>query len=132
MLIVAKKYAWLALLAVVSAWFLYVADASTSFQTCSADKENKQTEQSAEKNFPEVLRPFIVSARIKTDCIFVFLYDSRDALTAIATVFIALFTYTLYRATTEQASLTREALETTERAFVFLDGFTVELTTGTI
>jgi hypothetical protein len=127
MLTTAKKYGWLALITVISAWLLYVAAASTSFQICTADKENKQTEQSSEKNSSEVLRSLIVSARVKTDCIFVFLYDSRDALTAIATVFIALFTCTLYLATTEQAI---EALETTERAFVFLDGFTIELTTA--
>jgi ABC-type nickel/cobalt efflux system permease component RcnA len=84
MLTGAKKYGSLALIAVVGAWLLYVAVGSTSFQICTADKENKQTEQAAKKNSSEVLRSLIVSARVKTDCAFVFLYDSRDAITAMA------------------------------------------------
>jgi hypothetical protein len=117
MLTATKKYGSLALTAVVSTWLVYVAVGSTSFQICMADKENKQSEQASKKNSPEVLRSLIESARVKTDCAFVFLYDSRDAVTAIATVFIALFTLTLWRSTISNA----DAFMNSEGAQLWMD-----------
>ena len=49
---------------------------------------------------------------------------------AFLTLVLAVGTLFLWGAAREQARLTRESLETTERAFVFLDGFNVELTTA--
>jgi hypothetical protein len=118
MLTATKKYGSLALVTVVSAWLLYVAVGSTSFQICVADKENKQPEQASEKHSSEVLHSLIVNARVKTYCACVFLYDRRDAITAIATAFIALFTLTLWRATTEQGRLTTKAIELTRKEFI--------------
>ncbi|MGA7386293.1 MAG: hypothetical protein WBW81_16840 [Methylocella sp.] len=118
MLTATKKYGSLALVTVVSAWLLYVAVGSTSFQICVANKENKQPEQASEKHSSEVLHSLIVSARVKTYCACVFLYDRRDAITAIATAFIALFTLTLWLATTEQGRLTTKAIELTRKEFI--------------
>jgi hypothetical protein len=57
------------------------------------------------------------------------LYDYRDAATAVATIFIALFTLTLWRATVKLGESGQKSFEATERAFVFLDGVNYELTT---
>jgi hypothetical protein len=51
-------------------------------------------------------------------------------MTAIATVFIALFTLTLWLATDKLWRSGQTTFEATERAFVFLDGFDTELSTG--
>src|SRR5262249_8624947 len=42
---------------------------------------------------------YVVAARVNTECLFSFLYDNRDAVTAVATAFIAFFTFTLWWAT---------------------------------
>jgi hypothetical protein len=111
MLTTAKKYGLLTLIAVVIAWLLYVAVGSTSFQICIADKGDKQPKQSAEKNSPEVLGLLIASARVKTDCVFVVLDENRDAITAIATAFIAIFTFTLWRSSDQLFNVTKESTD---------------------
>jgi hypothetical protein len=116
MLTAAKKYGLLALIVVAIVWFLYVAIESTSFQICIADKENKQTDQSTEKQPSEVLRSFIVSARVRTDCVSNFLYDNRDAVTAIATAFISIFTFTLWRSTDRLWATAKDQIAAAENA----------------
>ncbi len=111
MLTTAKKYGLLTLIALVIAWLLYVAVESTSFQICIADKEDKQPKESAEKNSLEVLGSLVWSARVKTDCIFVVLDENRDAITAIATAFIAIFTFTLWRSSDKLFIVTKESAD---------------------
>lgn len=50
--------------------------------------------------------------------------------TAVATIAIAWFTWTLKRSTDRLWKAGKDALEVTERAFVFIDGFNPELTTA--
>src|SRR5262249_5556001 len=105
-----RKYLWFALIAAVSVWILYVAWNSTSFQACIADKQSQQSQES----LSELSRFFEMKARVGTDCLFVFLYQSRDAVTAVATAFIAIFTLTLWWATWGLLTHGREI----ERAYV--------------
>lgn len=49
--------------------------------------------------------------------------------TTLATIFMATFTFFLYKSTNKLWKASKDSLEQTERAFVFLDGFTPELTT---
>jgi hypothetical protein len=105
-----RKYLWFALIAAVSVWILYVAWNSASFQACIANKQSQQSQES----LSELLRFFEIKARVGTDCFFVFLYDSRDAVTAVATAFIAIFTLTLWWATWGLLTHGREI----ERAYV--------------
>ena len=105
-----RKYLWFALIAAVSVWILYVAWNSASFQACIANKQSQQSQE----NLSELLRFFEIKARVGTDCFFVFLYDSRDAVTAVATAFIAIFTLTLWWATWGLLTHGREI----ERAYV--------------
>ena len=111
MLTAAKKYGLFALTAIVIVWLLYVAVESTSFRICIADKEAKQPRQSAEKNSLEVLGSLVASARVKTDCIFVVLDENRDAIIAIATAFIAIFTFTLWRSSDQLFNVTKESAD---------------------
>jgi hypothetical protein len=113
-----RKYTWLALIMAVIAWLFYVAWNSMSFQTCVADKQSQQSKEPSKKSFSELSRIFIVTTRVKTDCLFVFLYDSRDAVTAVATAFIAIFTLTLWRSTHNLWALGRTTAERQLRAYV--------------
>ena len=60
--------------------------------------------------------------------------DHIDEITAVATtlatIFMATFTFLLSRSTNKLSEAGKDSLEQTERAFVFLDGFTPELTTA--
>jgi hypothetical protein len=67
--------------------------------------------------------PFVVLG------IIVILDGHNGLITAIATVFIAAFTIALTRASNRQAALTKEALVTVSRAFVFLENFEPTLST---
>jgi hypothetical protein len=57
-------------------------------------------------------------------------YDYRDAATAISTIFIALFTFTLWQATVKLWRSGQTTFEASRRAFVFFEGFDFELTTA--
>jgi hypothetical protein len=56
--------------------------------------------------------------------------DHNGSVTALAGVAVAVFTYLLKRSTDSLWKAGRESLETTERAFVYIDGFEIELTTA--
>lgn len=58
------------------------------------------------------------------------LESHNGAITAIATIFMAVFTWRLWVSTNRLWQSGERALTQTERAFVFLDGFNVELTTA--
>jgi hypothetical protein len=69
-------------------------------------------------------------ARAKTDCFFILLYDSRDAVTAIATAFIALFTLTLtlstrrlWVTTNTAAEKQEESIRILQRAYISTEPF---------
>jgi len=68
------------------------------------------------KQPPEFALPRITYARINTVCGARILYEYRDAVLAVATIFIALFTLTLWLSTRRSV----EVLPRIERAYVFL------------
>jgi hypothetical protein len=82
------------------------------FRECRASKQ--QTNQQTDKRFPDFARPYVLRSRVNTECFFSFLEHNRDAMTAVATAFIAFFTFTLWWATW---SLLRHGREV-ERAYV--------------
>jgi hypothetical protein len=77
---------------------IWILTTSSSFQTCTQEQTAAEREQTKE-NPP----PFVLSitnyAAICVRCSGHVIYEYRDAATAVATVLIALFTYTLYGAT---------------------------------
>ncbi len=90
-------------------WF--IGD-SSSFQNCVSDGENYNTYHSAKEGFPRL--PVTV---IYKTCVGKFINDNGSSITALSTIFIAIFTYTLFRATSglldaaeQQRADTRESL----------------------
>ena len=93
--ILKRIWPWV-LIALACLWLVYTAALSSSFQTCVSEKYLQQSNHQSEKKSPDfVSRAFVVS-RVNTDCLGTFLYESREAVTAVATAFIALFTLTLW------------------------------------
>jgi hypothetical protein len=77
---------------------LWILGTSSSFKTCKAEQAAANAEQRKENPRPFVLS-LADSAAICIRCAGHVLYEYRDAATAVATVLIAIFTYTLYGAT---------------------------------
>ena len=84
---------------------------STTFQQCVA--KNSSAPQSS---------AFGVTVDSYVRCTGEFIDDNGEAITALATIVIAAFTFTLWVATSRQGQLTKEALIADKRAFVFATG----------
>jgi hypothetical protein len=109
-----QRLAWTILIVIVLAWLGYTVHESKFFQECIASKQSQQINERTDRRFPEFARPYVTRSRVNTECLFSFLYENRDAVTAVATAFIAFFTFTLWWATW---SLLRHGREV-ERAYV--------------
>lgn len=109
-----RRLAWTALIFVVLAWLCYTALELSSVQSCVTNKQNEAAQEQTEKDFPEFVGPLIIGARVRTGCLGLFLYENRDAVTAVATAFIALFTFTLWWSTWSLLKHGREV----ERAYM--------------
>ena len=88
---------------------------SPAFQKCISGQPNSNNDTTAEKN-PPVL---VVELGLYAQCSGAFVDQHGSGITALATIVIAAFTGTLWRATSTQALLTKEALITDKRPFVF-------------
>jgi len=100
----------------VLAAFALIGTLSPSYQKCTADHErhDSQNEQ------PDLDKTIASSAYVPLFfvCEGAFVDENNGTLTALATIAIAGFTLTLWRATTKQAGLTRDAIELGNREFV--------------
>jgi len=109
-----------ALFVIICAVFLYFERSfSPTFQQCTSGQENSAQTSAAEK------QPSFFGTTVDTyvRCTGLFFENNSEAVTALATLIIAIFTFTLWRATSTQARLTREALIADKRAFVFAESF---------
>jgi hypothetical protein len=77
---------------------LWVCQSSSSYQACIANQTSARHEESKE-NPPVFFFTLADNAAVYARCAGHVIYEYRDAVTAVATVFIALFTYTLFAAT---------------------------------
>jgi len=106
---------WACFLFVLAA-FALIGTLSPSYQKCTADHErhDSQNEQ------PDLDKTIASSAYVPLFfvCEGAFVDENNGTLTALATIAIAGFTLTLWRATTKQAGLTRDAIELGNREFV--------------
>jgi hypothetical protein len=91
------------LLVLCSIWILGTA---SSFNACKANQTAAMSEE-AKENSPPLTRSVINRAAICARCAIHVVYEYRDAATAVATVFIALFTFTLWGATIKLADADR-------------------------
>src|SRR6266550_3861226 len=101
--------------AVLIAALAFIGSRSPSYQKCTAEHErhDSNNERSALKE-PIAGTPQIPLFLV---CEGAFVDENNGTLTALATIAIAGFTLTLWRATTRQAALTREAIELGNREF---------------
>jgi hypothetical protein len=107
----------------------WILETSSSLQTCVAKQTSAQTEQAKENNHSP---PFTLSTddkvAIHARCAGHVIYENRDATTAVATAFIAFFTFTLWRSTNRlwragerQLAHFKDTAERQLRAYVYLD-----------
>jgi hypothetical protein len=106
---------------------LWTITISSSFQLCEKNQQATSTQQT-QKHPPEFIFTVANHAAIYWRCGLHVIYDYRDAVTAIATVFIALFTFTLWQSTSglvaaaaTQSKDMQAAIEASNRSAVAAD-----------
>lgn len=97
--------------------------AMPAFQACAHRYSTSQ--RASEPDISE----FTAAVEAQTICSLRTIDRHNGIVAAIAGCVVALFTFTLWRSTEKLWKAGQDSLEATERAFVFLDGFNVELTT---
>jgi hypothetical protein len=100
-----------ALIAVALGWCCYVVWSTSFFQDCIASEKQRETPAQVKETTPEVAVSRVVVARMDAACALKSIYEYRDAVTAIATIFIALFTFTLWSATRNLWAVTKSAVD---------------------
>jgi hypothetical protein len=107
----------LALIALV-----WIVESSQPFQSCVNEAQYQAGEQSLKKRIAD----FSILARQRKDCLGALIHRNESAITALATIFIALFTLTLWQSTDrlweasdKQAQLTRDSLELARKEFEY-------------
>ena len=120
-----KTLAATAFLTVAAAIVIWVIQSSSGFQAC-AESQAKSYSQISEKKSPPLTLTLSNYASIRVRCAGHVFYEYRDTATAVATIFIALFTARLWFSTHRLWTVTRDTLshaeETAERqlrAYVF-------------
>jgi len=97
----------------VALLIVWAIPGSPSFQKCFNDSEHTKTYHQLYENGSGVTKG-IARVRLNIGCVL----ENNDLITAIASLLIAGFTWTLWRTTTTQAKLTREAIELGNREFI--------------
>jgi hypothetical protein len=121
-----KSIAFWAIVALVAFWIVCTSE---SFQYCIHERDNDKA-YSALYESPSIIRRAVIRLDINRACIGNFADKNQGSLIVFATFIVALFTFTLWRSTDKLWKAGNEALEVTERAFIFIDGFNTELTTA--
>jgi hypothetical protein len=96
---------------------IWILSSSSSLNTCKANQTAAQSEQ-AKENPPEFTLAIIDSATMYARCIGHVGYEYRDAITAVATAFIALFTLTLWWSTKAMMKATKRSVELAREEFI--------------
>jgi hypothetical protein len=111
-----KALQYLAAILVVACG-IWIFGTSSSFKACKAEQSAAKAEQRKE-NPP--LFAFVIAddAAIRGRCTAHVLYEYREFATAVATVFIALFTFTLWWSTKGMMKATKESVDLARQEFV--------------
>ena len=106
------------LLAIVCFAIWWAAGPSPSLQACIHDHKRDDAYK-ALYAYPPGLPHVRARVRLNVACVGVFIDKNGGAITAIATIVIAIFTGVLWKVTGQQVRVTKEALIADKRAFVF-------------
>lgn len=120
-------FAWIALLVALVTW---LATFSPSYQKCVTDYADSARSNEAKKSHPETAGGISIRSLVFARCEGIFLDENSVLLTAIATLAIAGFTLTLKQSTDRLWQASEDQHAVSNRAFVFIDGFTTEITTA--
>jgi hypothetical protein len=110
----------------VIALTIWLIGGSQSYHDCIRNHKNDDRYRAIHESSPGISAA-ITRLQLNAYCIGDFADKNGSAITAVATLLIAVFTFTLQRSTDRLWKAGKEALEATERAFVFIDGFDYEL-----
>lgn len=100
----------------------YGATFTVSYHQCNDEHQEEQSEREYADHIHKIILLFVCEGKV---------IDANEGLlVAIATAFIAAFTLQLRLSTDKLWAAQRDAFEKAERAFVFIDGFNIELTTA--
>jgi hypothetical protein len=112
---------------------VWLIGSSESFEKCVKERKEQQAYNALHEEGPFFIK-FIVRLSLNAACGRVTAGNNDGAITAIATIIIAMFTIVLARVTGTQASLTKESLMVDKRALVFTNGpsnhWTLDKTNG--
>jgi hypothetical protein len=126
---VSKHRAAVLLVSAIFALTILVISVSESFRNCF--QHHKHTDAyGALYEGGDAISNAIIRLRLNGECGVHFFDDHGSAVAAIATLFIALFTFTLWQATKKLWLASTKALETAERAYVFVKEIKTEITTA--
>jgi hypothetical protein len=113
--------------------FGWILGTASSFNTCKAKQTTAQSEKATD-NSPLLALAVVDNTAVSARCALHMIYEYRDATTAIATIFIALFTFTLWwstmkmmRATKDAVDLARQEFTATHRPKIIVHGMEVKL-----
>lgn len=101
----------------VLAFGLWIFGTSSSFKTCKAEQTAASAEQRQE-NPPSFALSIADDTAISVRCVGHVLYEYREFSTAVATVFIAIFTFTLWQSTKRMMRATQSAVDLARQEFI--------------
>jgi hypothetical protein len=107
----------LLLILVVAAYSAWLLTNSSSLQICTEHQTATKSQQ-AKENAPPIALSLTDKIAIYSRCAGHVLYEYREATTAVATIFIALFTLTLWLSTSGLLKATRETIDLARAEFI--------------
>jgi len=121
------KVAFWVLAIAAAACLIWIVRSTGAFGHCIHERKNYKEYQALHENALFVIKLF-VRLGLNSVCTAHAANVYQGVMAALTAIAIATFTFTLWQSTEKLWRAGREALETTERAFVFIDGFDYELT----
>ena len=119
-----SSYTWLrpTLLIAGCLWLLYIEVDSATFQQCVADHRSTYPGEASKEN-PAYFIAAVSFWRVKiwTSCTGTFIDTYREAVTAVATIVIAIFAWTLWWSTKRLAEFARDQADDTKQALRIAD-----------
>lgn len=105
------------LIAVGLIWILWVSFGSNGFHACVTEQEIIQAQRMAPEHTGAISFSLWFLSGVFTRCSWRLMYSERDALTALATVLIAWFTFTLWNTNRAQLGAVKETIDLSRLQF---------------
>ena len=122
-----RRIAWAVLATIMLGAIFFVIGSTESFQDCEHNQKNKRQYQQLHEKSSVAIKA-LLRMQLHAACTGRVTHENEGFLTFLVSIFLAGFTGTLWWSTHRLWKAGRDALETTERAFVLIDGFNAELT----